>query len=74
MSVGTLQTKVVVHNASRVRYGSNDPISGHVVVTFHLRLASKGELFGPLKVSVFLTGESKIKMWKKMSNTVRYTS
>lgn len=71
MSIGTLRAKIVRGDAKRVRYGSNDPVSGIIFLTYEPsgRIPVTAELFGPLKVAVVLTGESRIRMWRQLRNS-----
>ncbi|KAI0528335.1 hypothetical protein GGR58DRAFT_519127 [Xylaria digitata] len=65
MSVGTLHTKIVLDDPSRIHCGNSDPILGHISIRYSPGHGNaSNELFGPLKVYVTLHGRAKTKIWK----------
>ncbi|KAI1274950.1 hypothetical protein F5Y07DRAFT_188406 [Xylaria sp. FL0933] len=70
MSVGTLFAKVVLNQPSKIHCGSRDPVQGHVNIRYQPGAKNaSSELFGPLRVSVFLHGRAKSKVWKSNGQT-----
>ncbi len=70
MSVGTLHTQIVLNEPGKVHCGSRDPVLGHVNIRYSPGQKNAGaELFGPLKVFVFLHGRAKTKVWKSNGQT-----
>lgn len=64
MKVGTLYYSLVLDRDSRVYCGSEDPVTGNVVLEFNAWDCEKGEtnvdeLFGPLKLSAIFEGDIK---------------
>lgn len=64
MKVGTLYKAILLDRDNRTFCGSEDPVSGNVVLEFKAWDREKGatdtqELFGPLKVSITLQGSVK---------------
>ena len=62
MKIGTIYYSVVLDRESRVYAGSEDPVTGHVVLEFKAWDREKGEtnveeLFGPLQVHVTFEGD-----------------
>lgn len=72
MSVGKLHLLVKLDNPTQVHYGSEEPVTGHVEVTYlaagkHVA-ETGGELFGPLRIAINLHGRCKTKIWKRRGN------
>ncbi|KAF2970844.1 hypothetical protein GQX73_g2804 [Xylaria multiplex] len=65
MSVGTLQTSIVLDDPKRIHCGNSDPVLGHISIKYSPGHGNAStELFGPLKVHVTLHGRAKTKIWK----------
>ncbi|KAI0483461.1 hypothetical protein F4859DRAFT_399804 [Xylaria cf. heliscus] len=70
MSVGSLYTTTVLSEPGRVHCGNHDPVQGHVNIKYYAAPKNpSAELFGPLKVFVFLHGRAKTKIWKSNGQT-----
>ena len=73
MGIGTLQATVVLDSPGKTHYGSTDPVTGFIKLTFRPstkgRADSSPELFGPLQVAVTFHGRAKTKIWKKQGNS-----
>ncbi|KAI0860806.1 hypothetical protein F4860DRAFT_188242 [Xylaria cubensis] len=70
MSIGTLFTNIVLSEPGKIHCGNNDPVLGHISVRYSAwQNNQSAELFGPLKVSVFLHGRAKTKIWKSNGQT-----
>ncbi|KAI7211243.1 hypothetical protein KC333_g7775 [Hortaea werneckii] len=67
MTIGTLTANVVVDQAKSPYYGRTDPVTGYVTLLYEPKIArgnqkAPPDLFGPLKLTVCLSGESKTKI------------
>ncbi|KAI6824237.1 hypothetical protein KC340_g11350 [Hortaea werneckii] len=67
MAIGTLTANVVVDQAKTPHYGRTDPVTGHVTLLYEPKItrenrAAPPDLFGPLKLTVCLSGQSKTKI------------
>ncbi|KAI1432316.1 hypothetical protein GGR50DRAFT_617222 [Xylaria sp. CBS 124048] len=64
MSIGLLQTLIVLDEPGKIHCGAHDPVLGYISIQY---LPSQNnpntELFGPLKVFVTLHGRAKTKVW-----------
>ncbi|KAI8945956.1 hypothetical protein F4801DRAFT_97212 [Xylaria longipes] len=70
MSVGTLYTHIVFSEPGKIHCGSRDPVLGHISIRYSAGQKNpSAELFGPLKVFVFLHGRAKTKVWKSNGQT-----
>lgn len=70
MSVGTLYTQIVFKEPGKIHCGNRDPVLGHISIRYSAGPKNPGaELFGPLKVYVFLHGRAKTKIWKSNGQT-----
>ena len=72
MAIGTLLAKIVLDNPRRIHYGSTEPVTGKIILTYtpstKTRIESNPELFGPLQLAVNLHGRAKSKVWKRQGN------
>ncbi|KAI0548150.1 hypothetical protein F4679DRAFT_551457 [Xylaria curta] len=68
MSIGTLFTNIVLSEPGKIHCGNHDPVLGYINIRYSAWQES-AELFGPLKVSVFLHGRAKTKIWKSNGQT-----
>lgn len=65
-ALGGLHVKLFLRNAKRIHYGSDDPVTGTVVLKYlpHVRglpeSTLNAELFGPLKLDVILKGTARV--------------
>ncbi|TLD11951.1 hypothetical protein E2P81_ATG10200 [Venturia nashicola] len=76
MSAGTVFGKVVLDKPSKCHCGPDDPVTGHVALTYYPRGARSSagsndlqSLFGPLKIFVDFTGRAKTKIHKSNGNS-----
>ena len=70
MAIGTLTANVVVDQAKTPRYGLTDPVTGHVTLRYESKITrgdrkAPPDLFGPLKLTVCLSGQSKTQIIKR---------
>ena len=72
MAIGTLLAKIVLDNPRKIHYGSTEPVTGKIVLTYtpstKTRTESNPELFGPLQLSMTFHGRAKSKIWKRQGN------
>ena len=74
MSAGTVVGKIVLDHPSKYHCGPDDPVTGHVALTYHARARQTNSndlqtLFGPLKIFADFTGRAKTKIHKSNGNT-----
>ncbi|GAB1733068.1 hypothetical protein NU195Hw_g2329t1 [Hortaea werneckii] len=70
MAIGTLSAKVVIDQAKTPHYGRTDPVTGHVTLLYEPKTTrgnriAPPDLFGPLKLTVCLSGQSKTMIIKR---------
>ena len=76
MSAGSVTGKIVLDHPSKYHCGPDDPVTGHVALTYFAR-ARKSQadssdlqtLFGPLKIFADFTGRAKTKIHKSNGNS-----
>ncbi|KAJ1325492.1 hypothetical protein MN608_08685 [Microdochium nivale] len=58
-NLGNIKALIVLNDAARVHCGPDDPVLGHVQLTYfqHPRLPPNHELFGPVKIFLLLRGQ-----------------
>ncbi|KAL1583159.1 hypothetical protein WHR41_08001 [Cladosporium halotolerans] len=74
MSAGSVWGKIVLDNPAKYHCGPNDPVTGHVALTYrprgyHRDVADLQSLFGPLIIYVTFYGRAKTKIHKSNGNT-----
>jgi hypothetical protein len=75
MSAGSVIGKIVLDNPTGYHCGPNDPVTGHVSLTYRPPAASQysngptQELFGPLKIFLTFGGRAKTKIHKSNGQT-----
>jgi hypothetical protein len=74
MSAGSLTSKIVLDDPARYHCGPNDPVTGHISLTYRPLAAHPSdnpnqELFGPLKISLTFSGRAKTKIHKSNGNS-----
>ncbi|KAI6914740.1 hypothetical protein KC318_g507 [Hortaea werneckii] len=67
MAIGTLTANVVVDQVRTPHYGRTNAVTGHVTLLYEPKITSGNreappDLFGPLKLTVCLSGQSKTKI------------
>nr|POE62896.1 hypothetical protein CFP56_03799 [Quercus suber] len=63
MTIGTLNTEVVLDQPNRICCGTEDTVTGNVVLTYRRTSLNDVELFGPLTITVTFHGRAKTKLW-----------
>jgi hypothetical protein len=71
MSAGSVTGKIVLDDPARYHCGPEDPVTGHVSLTYrpHPSSGPTQELFGPLSINLTFSGRAKTKIHKSNGNT-----